>query len=190
MWAKANPDIQTRMDAVDVVIKTMTQDAASVNECITCHEKEKRKSCLGDAAAASRYRAVWSLACLSHQPSLAARCVYANEGDYASFLVRLAHVLQNSITWATFLDRLDKVVDSIYEHRVVTELPPEVEQWQRDARWILEASMGASQDITPSLVEEVLRHANSDWSGGKYIHYHLVSRCLCESAEDGRRIAE
>ena len=82
----------------------MVQDAAGVRDCTTRREQPVTDD----------------------PPSVGFAIQFANRytppGDYAAFLVRCAHVLQNWRVFQTFLESEDETIDEIYAHMVVDEV--------------------------------------------------------------------
>ena len=186
VWEERAPGLQEALSEVRIVIKVMTQDAATTNNCLIRREQD---AVLSFATVASGIivgprliRALLPIRCLSHQSCLETRPLYESLGDHASFLVRCSHVLANSRTWRQVLTNMNTLVEKKFTFRVVTRLPREAPAWRRRNLALLKACVAAMPGLMDDEVdvETVLEFFNGDWANrNELCHWHIAGDCLC-----------
>jgi hypothetical protein len=139
-----HPDgrLQEAADSVKYIGKCLTGDAASTNQCMHAREQQKMSE---KRIPGERIRTVTSNKCCSHQACLLNRSIY-DEDDHPSFLARLSHLLQNSRTLTSVLEKADLHVETCFEYCPVEAMPVEVAQWSKHARSILQQYRKLSED--------------------------------------------
>ena len=132
-----DPDgrLQEAADSVRYIGKCVTGDAASTNCCIHAREQQALSE---TKIKGERLRTLTSNKCCSHQACLLNRSLY-DEDDHASFLARLSHVLQNSRTLTSVLEKADLYVQTLFEYHPIDcdSVPSDQLQWNQEAKSIL-----------------------------------------------------
>ena len=111
--------------------------------------------------------------------------------DLPSTITRLGHILAGGRQKRFFDDAIGKVIDQIFDFRLVQQLPPEHAAWRESAAWVLQAS-ACSMDLSPIDIENILAHANGRWQDARYTHWCLGSRCPsgCRDAAHSKQLAK
>ena len=174
--------LQNRLQAVPVIMKLSTNDAAMTNACIVCQEEEEF---LQGNVAHEKFRLHLHTHCLGHQAALLCRPAARSCGDLATIIVRLGHVLSTSRQMAKFLESMDLEIEGHFEYVPAFRLPDETPDFRRKSAWYMRASQSA-YDLSDEFCGQVLDFFNSDWRGTKIKHICIAGRCrfACDGPED------
>ena len=189
--------LQAVVDDVCVITKVPTNDAASVNNCITRSEKDAmiatRRRLRLARPGAQTYRSHLDIRCYAHQACLLTRPVVTQAGDTVSTLQRLGHIQQSARSSAVFLAKLDASVTAIFKFARVNVLPAGTALHAEHARVVMSSS-AACMSLSPAEVDYIIGHDNCCWSNvDEYNHFCLgPDQCIpgCKDAADSLQIAK
>jgi len=117
-----------------------------------------------------------SSGCASHSLVLGTMPVFDALGDLPSRLCQLGALLESGRIHLKYVSALRKRVNAKFKYCQVEEFPPEVVEFQRKARLILQRTRPA-MDLTEEDEKCILQADNGDWSSPDIIHWCLHRRC-------------
>ena len=157
---RPDDELQAAVSATPIIVHTVTNDVANVNECISDADEA---ACELAPRGTDKIRANVETHCQAHQGCFVIRPIYEGCGDYASIMVRLANMLSHQKAVHVFLESCDSIIERRYKHVQVLALPPGAQAWRERSEWIMRQTNRGRCALPEEDITEVLDVFNSSW---------------------------